>query len=331
MSKANKLGRITMAGQITEYPIPTPNSSQPYQGFVGAGPDGAIWFTENAEGVDQLGRLTMDGKFSEYRLPTPNSFVAAVMPGPDGAMWFTEAAGNKVGRITPDGKITEYPVPTANARPLGIVAGPDGALWFTERPGPINKIGRITMDGTITEYPVPTENAGLLRIAAGPDRALWFAEYNTNKLGRIATNGRISEYQIPSAAPLDTPAGQIMTSGPVHLAAGPDGAVWFTEFNSNQLGRLTPDGQFSEYPVPTAKSNPYHPILAPDGAIWFTEIAGNKIGRAASAATPGLPNTGRGSSQIHPPLPTALLTAAWLVAALAALASRTAPRRRRGG
>ena len=39
----NKIGRITTAGVISEYPVPTAGS-RPY--WITAGPDGAVWFTE---------------------------------------------------------------------------------------------------------------------------------------------------------------------------------------------------------------------------------------------------------------------------------------------
>ena len=41
---ANKIGRITTAGAITEFPIPTPFSG--LYGGLAAGPDGNLWFTE---------------------------------------------------------------------------------------------------------------------------------------------------------------------------------------------------------------------------------------------------------------------------------------------
>jgi virginiamycin B lyase len=40
---ANRIGRITTDGRITEYPVPSPNSS-PYH--IVSGPDGALWFTQ---------------------------------------------------------------------------------------------------------------------------------------------------------------------------------------------------------------------------------------------------------------------------------------------
>ena len=53
---ANKIGRITTDGVITEFPIPTAGSVP--VGII-VGPDGALWFTE--PGVNQIGRITTAG------------------------------------------------------------------------------------------------------------------------------------------------------------------------------------------------------------------------------------------------------------------------------
>ena len=44
---ANQIGRVTLSGAITEFPIPTGDSG-PY-GIV-AGPDGNLWFVESGVG-----------------------------------------------------------------------------------------------------------------------------------------------------------------------------------------------------------------------------------------------------------------------------------------
>jgi virginiamycin B lyase len=46
------IGRITIAGSITEYLVPTANSD-PF--WITLGPDGALWFTEYSAG--KIGRL----------------------------------------------------------------------------------------------------------------------------------------------------------------------------------------------------------------------------------------------------------------------------------
>jgi streptogramin lyase len=37
---------------------------------------------------------------------------------------------------------------------------------------------------------------------------------------------------------------------PNEIAAGPDGALWFTKVTANQIGRITTTGTFTEFPAP---------------------------------------------------------------------------------
>lgn len=63
--------------------------------------------------------------------------------------------------------------------------------------------------------------------------------------------------------------------------AGPDGNLWFTEFEANQIGRIRPSGTITEFPVPTPRSGPTAITRGPDGNLWFTEAGRNQIGRIA--------------------------------------------------
>ena len=60
-------------------------------------------------------------------------------------------------------------------------------------------------------------------------------------------------------------------------------ALWFTELRGNAIGRLTTDGQLTEYPLPTPDAFLADITAGPDGALWFTESSGNKIGRITTA------------------------------------------------
>jgi hypothetical protein len=62
------------------------------------------------------------------------------------------------------------------------------------------------------------------------------------------------------------------------ITAGPDGNVWFTEPQANQIGMITPDGQITEFQVPTPNSQPGGITTGPDGNIWFTELGSGQIG-----------------------------------------------------
>lgn len=80
----------------------------------------------------------------------------------------------------------------------------------------------------------------------------------------------ISEFDIPTGS-----------SGALQIAAGPDGAMWFTESGAgySKIGRVTTDGVFTEFLPPTPASQPTGIAKGPDGAMWFTELGANQIGR----------------------------------------------------
>lgn len=90
----NRIGHVTLAGEVTEYHIPTPDGIP--AGLV-AGPDGNIWFTEYTG--NRIGCLTPTGTMAEYPVPTTDSRPDGITVGPDGAIWFTEFLGNKIGRL----------------------------------------------------------------------------------------------------------------------------------------------------------------------------------------------------------------------------------------
>jgi parallel beta-helix repeat protein len=164
-----KIGRLTPAGVLTEFAIPTPESIPV---GIAAGPDGNLWFTES--GTNQVGRISPAGAITQFAVPKtalapsvpssvtglPPSFLpvydailspgntapAVIKAGPDGNLWFTEAIGNVVARITPAGAITQFLVPTPNSAPGGLTTGLDGNLWFTEGLG--NQIGRLNLNNT---------------------------------------------------------------------------------------------------------------------------------------------------------------------------------------
>lgn len=255
---------------VAEFPIPSAYSEPT---GIAAGPDGALWFAESQR--DKIGRVTTDGVFTEYATPTSLSSPWQIASGPDGALWFTERAGHQIGRVTTSGVISEYAIPTASSFLSGIAAGPDGALWFTEDDA--GNVGRITTSGAVTEYPIPTVGSWPEAIAAGPDGALWFTESDPDgggKIGRITTSGVITEYALPTDNSHPN-----YHNYPWGIAAGPDGALWFT-LAFNRIGRITTGGAVTEYALATLSMAFGYGIAAgPDGALWFTELNGNKIGR----------------------------------------------------
>ncbi len=91
---------------------------------------------------------------------------------------------------------------------------------------------------------------------------------------------------VPTITEFNIPGGS-QGSAPVSIAAGSDGALWFTESTADQIGRITTAGAITEFtdpPQPEAPgvlfiANPFGITAGPDGALWFSEYSGGRVGR----------------------------------------------------
>jgi len=289
---------------VTEYRVP---SERPSVNRITLGNDGKLWFTE---GTGKIGRMTRTGNFQEFSTPASlagrDSNPYDITVGPDGKIWYTDFLG-RVGRVSPKGRITEYQIgsPENQVFLFGITAGPDGALWFVVNCcGPANgMIGRITLDGQVSFYPVQPGTGPAVGIISYQGQ-LWYTATSLpdGKQGfiqRMNTSGVVTgNFLIP------TPY-----SDPSRLAIGSDDNLYFTEQGAvgangrrepthpkpGKIGRITPDGQITEFTIPEQAppdfvANPAGIASGPDGNIWFTEYSyladdtgeqhgGNKIGR----------------------------------------------------
>jgi virginiamycin B lyase len=177
------VGRITAAGQITEFPLPNaPGAVEPGIRGIALGPDNALWFVDALN--RSIGRITTDGVITEF--PVPNLATAAgnasIVLGSDFALWFAD--GNlSIGRITTTGTLTEYPVGVTAG---GLAVARDGDIWFTSQTS--NQIGRITPAGNVALFDAPAMGSG---IALGPDGALWYAAPAANQIIRVDVPYRV--------------------------------------------------------------------------------------------------------------------------------------------
>ena len=172
----DKIHRVTTRGQITTYPLPTPDS---FPTSIVAGPDGALWFTESHG--DRIGRITTSGQITEYAIPTPDAWAADITVGPDGALYFTEGNTNVISRMNTAGKVTRrYPLPTADAVPTGLASTRHG-LYVAEHSAnaiaPLNPWGWYGREVRTKSSPDA--------ITLGPDGNLWYTSGNESKIGRL--------------------------------------------------------------------------------------------------------------------------------------------------
>ena len=236
------------------------------------GPDGNLWIAESGV-TGAIARVNPDGSVTEFNTGVTGRPVD-VTAGPDGNVWYVAQSPSAIGRVTPDGTVTEFTAGlTANSNPSAIAAGDDGNLWFTESADP-GRIGRITPDGSITENSIGLpSNMAPTDIAAGPDGHMWFTlAGDPGGIGRITTEG---VFKIFKPGPGESGTDITANSRPTGIAAGTDGALWFTESASpGRIGRITTGGDVTEYTEGlTPDRSPWMIAAGPDGNMWFTENA----------------------------------------------------------
>jgi virginiamycin B lyase len=192
-----------------------------------------------------------------------------VTSGPLGSEWFS--LDHSVARIDQQGQIRTYPVSDPNEQDVGwMTRGPDGSVWFAERD--TGKVGQIGANGSMREYALPSADAVPQGIVFASDGNVYVTEQGSNAIARLnPVTGAATDISVP------TPDSTTQSG-----ALGPDGAIWFIERAAAKVGRMTLDGQFTEYPL-AAGAFPNRIVVGPDGALWFTELRANKVGRITTA------------------------------------------------
>jgi hypothetical protein len=166
-----------------------------------------------------------------------------------------------------------------------------GAIWITSytilNPAYNDALIKLAMDGSENFYPIPSNYVpgGVMSgavanlpstyqgITLGPAGTPWItlmppSGSGATALGRVNADGSITVFPISST-----------NVGLAGITTGSDGALWFTEANTNQIGRMTTSGTVKQYTVPTPQAGLGRIIAGPNNTIWFTEMTAGKIGK----------------------------------------------------
>ena len=265
----HKIGRITPAGEVTEFDVcrhPEFGFEQCFPTDIVQGSDGILYFTKNDA---PLGRITLDG----VQLPDAGerfSFNGNGLDAHGDDIWVTDFNNHSIHRYDiPTGTFEEFPTPTAGATPLDVAVAPNGIVWFTEGfDGRVDgQIGRLDpATGVITEIDIdgfPRE----INIAS--DGAVWFTErFTPQAVGRISP--------VPDPTINDVTLFPV-DGGPVDIAPAADGSMWFTRTTAGNIARITPDGVITAQSKAVKGSDPTGITVAPDGNPWFTMLSADKI------------------------------------------------------
>jgi virginiamycin B lyase len=294
--EAGRVGRITTAGQISEYAIPNNASGLSDTGpdEIVAGRDGALWFLSDIG--ESVYRMATNGSYSQVYFDELAN-AADLAPSDTGGVWLMMAHGDRndqdgdaLVRLDPDATVTGYPATHPNSLDA-IALAPDGAVWFNNQG---SYLYRLTDSGSETSAPLPSSAAAeVSSMAFTPDGTPWFTEHVPNTLTGAGCCGAIGEIS-GGTAHITAIGAQDPVDGiePHSLIVGPDGALWFAfskawsgaKSGFDGVGRVNPaTGQ-----IQLASLDPNVPddiAFGADGALWFVDKGANDVGRVAVDAS----------------------------------------------
>jgi virginiamycin B lyase len=243
---------------VEEWTVPWA-ASRPRDPYVA--PDGRVWFV--GQRSDYAAVFDPESEeFQRFDLPDgagPHNLIV----GDDGRVWY---AGNRqahIGILDPvTGEVEQIPMPDDRARdPHTLVFDDSGHIWFTVQTG--NFVGRLDMETrTIDLIEVPTPHARPYGIKVAPDGRPWFVEFAGGKVGTIDPETlQLEEFDLPDSA-----------GRPRRIAIDSQGDIWYVDYSLGELGRMTRNGEFEVWPVPSGiEGRPYALGIDDADHLYFVE------------------------------------------------------------
>ncbi|PUA82329.1 virginiamycin B lyase family protein [Nocardioides currus] len=271
---ANKIGRITPAGVVTEFNLPTQTVGDSSVYGIDVAADGTVWVVWDS-GWNALGfHPSNPGAAVNYDLGD-YPYGGEVRVAPDGRVFVTmnyDESG--VATLAPGSSDFFW---SANAPECEDVLGEaaDGSMWC--QGGGLDQLVHLNADGTggVT-YPLPSDATYPNGLAAGPVGSIWFTRSSSGTMFTSPNNGSVGYLDQASGATRIWSTGS--RTAPSDLIQAPDGTMWFTNrgaapaighINAAGVGAITAVGNYE----PTSLT------WGADGAIWFTDAKNNAIVR----------------------------------------------------
>lgn len=88
----------------------------------------------------------------------------------------------------------------------------------------------------------------------------------------LAITPTITEFPVPTSS-----------SEPFYITSGPDGNLWFTELEGDNIAKITTSGTITTYSIPTSDSAPSGIASGPDGNLWFVESNSDSVAKITTA------------------------------------------------
>lgn len=269
---ANKVGRITPSGQVTEYDLGTQTVPDSSVKDVAVAPDGTIWVAYDSgwrvQAINSSGQ-TVRGP---YLFASP--YAEQIQVAADGTPWVTMSYDEDfVVRIVGDQALRSTNSPECEDA-LGKAA--DGSMWCRQGAGLVHL--NADASGGVT-YPAGKFAAYPYAIAAGPVGSIWFGRYFSGTMFSSPDDGEVGY--------LDAGTSQITAfdtgsrTAPADLVQGPDGNMWFTSIGAAAgIGHVSPQGTGALTAI--GGYEPESLTFAHDGSIFATDPTNNVIIRVTT-------------------------------------------------
>ncbi len=182
--------------------------------------------------------------------------------------------------------ITEYPLPQPRSGLMRPAVDHQGRVWVAE----MGNNALAVFDPhtqTFQQMTPPHARDGLMAVLIAPDDTVWYSEQFANYIGHYdPLSHRYQEFYLPTVKipdPDNKNNSIMLPSAPNDIAIDTHGNIWFTEMNTDVIGKLdVKTGQFTHYPLTqprtVQKYSPYGITIDRQNNVWFTEASTNKLG-----------------------------------------------------
>jgi virginiamycin B lyase len=160
---------------------------------------------------------------------------------------------------------------------------PERGCWITGQN--YDQVVRVTEDGAVKLHAMP-EGSHPHGLEFDKHGRLWVTWEFTGYLVRLTEDGTVDrQFDVRLDCPT-CPGGEKINPHPHGLGFGADGeTMWFTGKATGTVGKVTPDGQMTTYPLKNVGSVPIYVRAGRDGTMWITELVGSAIARITADGT----------------------------------------------
>ncbi len=177
-----------------------------------------------------------------------------------------------LGQVGPNGPLGETTGPLL--RFGGITTGTEGDIWAaTYDQAGESWVSRSMAAGGWSRIEGTAGAGDITPRAAG---GVWFVQREPRdnqtiddvpKVGYVSATGAVTAFPI-----------SYRETGNSSIVEGHEGDVWFTEYFPGAIGRMSPTGELTEFPL-RAGSRPASITIDGAGNFWFTDTEGSRVGR----------------------------------------------------